>query len=206
MGERRWSLTGSDYRAKMIRFALMNAVRKWPPQKEWVMILIAAPPSFGSSFPPSSSPPFPPLSSLRPVYPSVPSLFKFIFSVHLFLPSPPSRRDARFLLRLLRRFVRRDLRGAGMQPGWALHTNDGMTRSPLQSGWKGGGREMREGGGVLSREATSSVCVESIFSSVNRGIPAHWSWLHGPDGLWREAGDAPRSAATHWMWMSDTSI
>lgn len=40
--ERRWRRTGSDYGAKMIRFALMNAVRKRPQQKEWVIVLIAA--------------------------------------------------------------------------------------------------------------------------------------------------------------------
>lgn len=45
----------------------------------------------------------------------------------------------------------------------------------------GGGRE--DGEGVLSRGATSSQCVESIFSRVNRGIPAHWSWLHS---AWRQ--------------------
>lgn len=63
----------------------------------------------------------------------------------------------------------------------------------LMSPWlgKGGG----VGGWVLSRAATSSPCVESIFSSVNRGIPAHRSCLPSQD---RAVGGCTR--------MDDTSL
>lgn len=69
-----------------------------------------------------------------------------------------------------------------------------------ESGWG----VLEEGGGwmgVLSRDATSSQCVKSIFSSVNRGIPAHWSWLCS-QGF--EVGDC--QSVRCWMWMNDTCI
>lgn len=69
-----------------------------------------------------------------------------------------------------------------------------------ESGWG----VLEEGGGwmgVLSRDATSSQCVKSIFSSVNRGIPAHWSWLCS-QGF--EVGDC--QSVRCWMWMNNTCI
>lgn len=123
--ERRRSRTGSDYGAKMIRFALMNAVRKWPPQKEWVMVLIAAP-SFSCSFSQASS-----LCSL----PSPFTLCLVSPSIHphllLFLPFPPHVEMPDFSPLPLQRRIRQDSRRAGIQPGPPLHTNNGMTGSAL---------------------------------------------------------------------------
>lgn len=129
--EGRWSCTGSDYGAQMIRFALMNAVRKWPPQKEWLMILIAAP-AFGSCFSLTSSP----LTMLHLTHPSS------IPPVLLFSPLPPLTWRWQPLppTPLLRCIPKRNVRGessrVGTRPGSRLHTNVALTG-------KGGG----EGGG-----------------------------------------------------------
>lgn len=91
--------------AKMIRFALMNAVRKRPPQKEWVMLLIPPPtpwlhsPPFpfpavaASHCPPSCCCFPPPLSSLF-AHPAIPpSIWNWCCSLPpSAAPDPPKSR------------------------------------------------------------------------------------------------------------------
>lgn len=160
--EGRWSCTGSDYGAQMIRFALMNAVRKWPPQKEWLMILIAAP-AFGSCFSLTSSP----LTMLHLTHPSsIPPVFS---------PAPPHVKVTAPAPHPPFTLYPKKKRQRGVEQSW--HAAGLQVAYQCCLDWEG----RRRGGGVLSRAATSSQCVESIFSRVNRGIPAHRSRLPSQD-------------------------
>lgn len=157
---------------------------------------------------------FPPLPPFPPwvfVYPS------FMFPVHLFFSA--SRGDTRFLFsfppkdssdRIWGELACSRAERCIPTTAWlALHSSldergrrrvrrvEGELKRKVRrvrGSWGGGGE------GVLSREATSSQCVESIFSRVNRGIPAHWSWLHSRG---RVVGGWRRSVVSSWMWMND---
>ncbi len=152
--------------------------------------------------PPSVAPSLshPPTLSCPSIYLSL--FMKFIFPVHLVWPSPSSCGHTN-LFPCSSEDLSDRIWGelACSRPERCIPTTTWLAQS---SSLDARGRRRRgAGGGVLSREATSSLCVESIFSRVNRGIPAHWSWLHSHDcvvGGWR------RSAVLLWMWMNDASL
>lgn len=118
-----------------------------------------------------------------PLYPPPPSVYPSFFLLEI---SHPLLHARFFLQTYVRQFWGEVARSRGERcipimtwvvRQYSLDERGGRKRRRRVVGElrrRGGGEERR---GVLSRDATSSQCVGSIFSRVNRGIPAHWSWL-----------------------------